>query len=139
MTQIGYTILVVDSVEASLAFWVEGLGFRLETLSAVKGYQTLRSSSGQTFALVEASVLESYLDLPISLPLVEQGKWQNPLFLSLEVDDLKSTLDQLNPFQIHILKAPSLMPWGATVAFVQDSLSGLCFELMEKTLTLEPN
>ena len=114
MTQIGYTILVVDSVEASLAFWVEGLGFRLETLSAVKGYQTLRSSSGQTFALVEASVLESYLDL-------------------------KSTLDQLNPFQIHILKAPSLMPWGATVAFVQDSLSGLCFELMEKTLTLEPN
>ncbi len=139
MTQIGYTILVVDSVEASLAFWVEGLGFRLETLSAVKGYQTLRSSSGQTFALVEASVLESYLDLPISLPLVEQGKWQNPLFLSLEVDDLKSTLDRLRPFQIHILKAPSLTPWGATVAFVQDSLSGLCFELMEKTLTLEPN
>ncbi len=133
MTQIGYTILVVDSVQESLAFWTEGLGFRLETLSAVKGYQTLRSSSGQTFALVEASVLESYLDLPISLPLVEQGKWQNPLFLSLEVDDLKSTLDQLNPFQIQLLKAPSVMPWGATVAFIQELQSGLCFELMKKT------
>jgi catechol 2,3-dioxygenase-like lactoylglutathione lyase family enzyme len=133
MTQIGYTILVVDSVQESLAFWTEGLGFRLETLSAVKGYQTLVSSSGQTFALVEASVLESYLDLPISLPLVEQGKWQNPLFLSLEVDDLKSTLDQLNPFQIQLLKAPSVMPWGATVAFIQELQSGLCFELMQKT------
>jgi catechol 2,3-dioxygenase-like lactoylglutathione lyase family enzyme len=133
MTQIGYTILVVDSVQESLAFWTEGLGFRLETLSAVKGYQTLVSSSGQTFALVEASVLESYVDLPVSLPVVEQGKWKNPLFLSLEVDDLKSTLDRLKPFQIHILKAPSLMPWEATVAFVQDLQSGLCFELMQKT------
>ena len=133
MTQIGYTILVVDSVQESLAFWTEGLGFRLETLSAVKSYQTLVSSSGQTFALVEASVLESYIDLHVSLPLVEQGKWKNPLFFSLEVDDLKSTLDRLKPFQIHILKAPSLMPWGATVAFVQDSQSGLCFELMQKT------
>jgi len=133
MTQIGYTILVVDSVQESLAFWTEGLGFRLETLSAVKGYQTLVSSSGQTFALVEASVLESYVDLPVSLPVVEQGKWQNPMFLSLEVDDLKSTLDRLKPFQIEILKAPSLMPWEATVAFVQDLQSGLCFELMQKT------
>lgn len=133
MTQIGYTILVVDSVQESLAFWTEGLGFRLETLSAVKGYQTLVSSSGQTFALVEASVLESYIDLHVSLPLVEQGKWKNPLFLSLEVDDLKSTLDRLKPFQIEILKAPSLMPWEATVAFVQDLQSGLCFELMQKT------
>jgi len=133
MTQIGYTILVVDSVQESLAFWTEGLGFRLETLSAVKGYQTLVSSSGQTFALVEASVLESYIDLHVSLPLVEQGKWKNPLFFSLEVDDLKSTLDRLKPFQIEILKAPSLMPWGATVAFVQDLQSGLCFELMQKT------
>jgi catechol 2,3-dioxygenase-like lactoylglutathione lyase family enzyme len=133
MTQIGYTILVVDSVQESLAFWTEGLGFRLEKLSAVKGYQTLVSSSGQTFALVEASVLESYIDLHVSLPLVEQGKWKNPLFFSLEVDDLKSTLDRLKPFQIEILKAPSLMPWGATVAFVQDLQSGLCFELMQKT------
>jgi hypothetical protein len=55
------------------------------------------------------------------------------LFFSVEVDDLAKVLERLKPFEVHRLKAPSVMPWGATVAFVQEPQSGLCFELMQKT------
>ncbi|MCE2931097.1 MAG: VOC family protein [Vampirovibrionales bacterium] len=131
MTQIGYTILVVESVQESLPFWTKGLGFVLEKPSDVAGYQTLVSSTGQTFALVEASVLEAHTGVAVALPSKEIGQWQNPLFFSVEVDDLDSVLERLKPFEVHLLKAPSLMPWGATVVFVQDSQSGLCFELSQ--------
>ncbi len=139
MVELGYTILVVDSVEASLPFWTEGLGFRLEKQSAVEGYQTLVSSGGRCLALVEPAVLEAHTGVPVFLPIVQQGQWKNPLFLSLEVEDLTSTLDQLKPFQIQLLKAPSVMPWGAMVAFIQELHSGLCLELMQKPAILEPN
>ena len=133
MTHIGYTILVVDSVQASLPFWTGGFGFTLEKPSDVAGYQTLVSSTGQTFALVEATVLEAHTGVAVALPVKRAGQWQNPLFFSVEVDELDSVLERLKPFQVHLLKAPSVMPWGATVAFVQEPQSGLCFELMQKT------
>jgi catechol 2,3-dioxygenase-like lactoylglutathione lyase family enzyme len=139
VVELGYTILVVDSVEASLSFWTEGLGFRLEKQSAVKGYQTLVSSGGRCLALVEPAVLEAHTGVPVCLPLVQQGQWKSPLFLSLEVEDLTSTLERLRSFQIHLLKAPRPMPWGAMVAFVQELHSGLCLELMQKPAILEPN
>ncbi len=139
MVEIGYTILVVNSVEASLPFWTEGLGFRLEKQSAVEGYQTLVSSGGRCLALVEPAVLEAHTGVAVCLPLVEQGQWQNPLFLSLEVEDLTSTLERLRSFHIQLLKAPSVMPWGATVAFIQELYSGLCLELMQKAAILESN
>jgi catechol 2,3-dioxygenase-like lactoylglutathione lyase family enzyme len=133
MTQIGYTILVVDSVQESLPFWTDGLGFKIDKPSDLAGYQTLVSSTGQTFALVEATVLEAHTGVAVTLPFVEVGNWSNGLFFSVEVDDLAKVLERLKPFEVHRLKAPSVMPWGATVAFVQEPQSGLCFELMQKT------
>jgi catechol 2,3-dioxygenase-like lactoylglutathione lyase family enzyme len=133
MTQIGYTILVVDSVQESLPFWTDGLGFKIDKPSDLAGYQTLVSSTGQTFALVEATVLEAHTGVAVTLPFVEVGNWSNGLFFSVEVDDLAKVLERLKPFEVHRLKAPSVMPWGATVACVQDPVSGLCFELMQKT------
>ena len=137
MTQIGYTILVVESVTESLPFWTEGLGFTIEKPSDVSGYQTLVSSTGQTFALVEATVLEAHTGVAVTLPFVEVGNWSNGLFFSVEVDDLDKVLERLKPFQVHLLKAPSVMPWGSTVAFIQELHSGLCLELMQKAAILE--
>ena len=109
------------------------MGFTLEKRNGIEGYQSLLSSTGQGFALVEPMVLEAHTGVPVSLPCIENEQWQNPLFFSIEVDDLTSLLDRLNGFNVHILKAPTLMPWGATVAFIQDLQSGLCFEVMQKT------
>jgi hypothetical protein len=131
LLRIGYTLLVVDSVSKSLPLWEKGLGFILEEDSKESGYQALVSTTGQKWALVEAPVLERYSGIPVTLPQPLEHAWQNPLFVSLEVAHLEETLDNLKPFGIHVLKAPTHMPWGANVAFVQDLRSGLCFELME--------
>ncbi|XVJ50970.1 MAG: VOC family protein [Vampirovibrio sp.] len=131
LLRIGYTLLVVDSVAESLPLWEKGLGFILEEDSKENGYQPLVSTTGQKWALVEAPVLERYSGIPLTLPKPLEHTWQNPLFVSLEVTLLEETLQRLKSFGIHILKAPTRMPWGANVAFVQDLRSGLCFELME--------
>ncbi len=139
MVELGYTILVVDSVEASLPFWREGLGFRLEKQSAVEGYQTLVSSGGRCLALVEPAVLEAHTGIAMSLPPATEGQWHNRFLVSVEVDDLKMTLDRLDAFGAIRLTDLQVMPWGACVAFIQELHSGLCFELTQKQKTDSSN
>ena len=131
MLHIGHQILIVPSVEEALPFWTDGLGF-VVSKRFQNSYVELQSSTGQVLALVEAKLMQAILpETSFQMPSHTPKSWQNPLFFSLEVPDLGLTLERIKSYQVQILQAPQAMPWGTTVAFVQEPFSGLCFEIMQ--------
>ena len=131
---IGHQILIVPNVEEALPFWTDGLGFAVSKMPQ-NGYVELQSSTGQVFALVEPHIMQGILpDTSFQLTTNRLDTWQTPFFWSLEVPDLDLTLERLKPHGVRLLQAPQVMPWGARVAFVQEPLSGLCFEIMQKPI-----
>jgi catechol 2,3-dioxygenase-like lactoylglutathione lyase family enzyme len=127
---LGHTLLLVEDIDHALPFWTEGLGFRLKSQEA--GYVELLDQQERVFGMVTPKTMSHFLGHRPKLEKPTLGVWQTSCFLSIEIADITSALNRLEVHNVVTLTPPALMPWGATVAFLQDPHSGFCFELCQK-------
>jgi|GEM_PF-6944110 len=127
---LGHTLLIVENMDTALPFWIEGVGFTIKSQEA--GYVELLDKQSRIFGLVTPECMEHFLGVRPQIAKPALGVWQNSCFLSIETFDLNETLTLLKHHDVIVLKEACLMPWGTTVAFLQDPSSGFCFELCQK-------
>ena len=125
MVQFGYTIVYVDDVEETLAFFKEVFGFNTRFMTDEKDYGELETGSTTlSFASHELGetnfnggyVSASHSELPFGMEL------------ALITDDLRDIHALALKHGAVELKEPTEKPWGQTVSYVRCP-SGILIEL----------
>ncbi len=127
MITYGYTILYVENVEATLAFYVKAFGFAQKFITPEKDYCELETG-GTTLAFASYTVAEyNGIDLekrkPEDLP--------SPFEITFVADDIESAWKQVVEAGAEVVKEPAQKPWGQTVGYLRD-MNGFLVELCTK-------
>lgn len=124
----GYTILYVDDVEATIAFYGRAFGLEGTVLAAGEYGELATGATKLAFAarshvtkLVATPLHPTGLDAPASA--VEIG---------LVTDDVQAAFDRAIAAGATKVAPPAEKPWGQTVAYVRDT-SGFLVELCTPT------
>lgn len=126
MIKYGYTILYVEDVETTLAFYVKAFGFTQKFITPEKDYGELESG-GTTLAFASYSVAE-YNGISIEKP---NSKNLLPFEITFVVDDIESAWKQAVEAGAEIIKEPTQKPWGQTVGYLRD-MNGFLVEVCTK-------
>ena len=110
-------ILAVSSVEASLAFYRDVLGFAIEALYDDPPYATL-ACAGTRVSLAEQG--RPAEDRPGVLMSVPADPSQAAVVLVVEVADCAAVYEELNGKGADFLAPPYSPPWGGQRFFVRD-------------------
>jgi len=117
----GYTIIYVELVEETLAFYQRAFGFALKFLHESKAYGEL--ATGET-TLAFASHAMGDINLGGTYTKVDIN--ENPLGVELAfvTDDVPAAFDKAVEAGAISIKEPEQKPWGQVVAYVraQDAL-----------------
>lgn len=117
-------ILFVASIEDSLPFWVERLGFE-QTMSVPEGDQL--GFVGLQCGPVEV-MLQTFASLEKDLPALATEENRGPSFLFIEVEDLAAVETQLEPSEVLVPRRETFYgskevvarePGGHVVTFAQ--------------------
>lgn len=109
-----YTILYVADVAASLGFYQQAFGFTVKMLHESGDYGELQT--GDT--LLAFSSLNLMRELGKDPGSADP---QRPIFeLAIEAEDVQAAVEQALVAGAKLVKQPSLMPWGQTIAYVSD-------------------
>jgi len=127
MVTYGYTILYVDNVEATLAFYVKAFGFAQKFITDEKDYGEL-DTGGTTLAFATYCVAE-YNE--IFLSKLDPKSPPAPFEITFVADDIDSAWKQVVAAGAEVVKEPGEKPWGQTVGYVRD-LNGFLVELCTK-------
>lgn len=109
-----YTILYVEDVAATLAFYQLAFGFKLKMLHESGDYGELQT--GETLlAFSSFNLMQQLGKSP------QSADPKQPVFeLALETEDVASSLTQAAAAGAIVVKQPEVMPWGQTIAYVAD-------------------
>ena len=127
MITYGYTIVYVEDVEATLAFYVKAFGFAQKFITPEKDYGELETGT-TTLAFASYSVAE-YNGIaiekrnPEALPV--------PFEITFVTDDIESTWKRAVEAGAAVVKEPAQKPWGQTVAYLHD-INGFLVEVCTK-------
>lgn len=127
MTTYGYTILYVENVEATLAFYVKAFGFTQKFITPEKDYGELETG-GTTLAFASYSVAE-YNGIAVEKRKPEA--LPSPFEITFVADDIESAWKQAVEAGAEIVKEPTQKPWGQTVGYLRD-INGFLVEVCTK-------
>jgi lactoylglutathione lyase len=124
---LGYVILYVDDVEASLAFYEEafGLSRRFFHDDEGKAYGELETGAAR-LAFASLKLVESHLGQGVTVASAHKP----PLGfeVALVTADVHGLFDRAVGAGAQSVSAPETKPWGQTVAYVRDK-NGFLVEL----------
>ncbi len=127
MITYGYTILYVENVEATLAFYVKAFGFAQKFITQEKDYGELETG-GTTLAFASYSVAE-FNGIAIEKRKPEASP--SPFEITFVTDDIESAWKQAVEAGAEIVKEPTQKPWGQTVGYLRD-INGFLVEMCTK-------
>ncbi len=127
MIKYGYTILYVENVEATLAFYVKAFGFAQKFITPEKDYGELETG-GTTLAFASYSVAE-YNGIAIERRYSQE--LPSPFEITFVADDIESVWKQAVEAGAEIVKEPAQKPWGQTVGYLRD-VNGFLVEVCNK-------
>lgn len=127
MITYGYTILYVENVEATLAFYVKAFGFTQKFITPEKDYGELETC-GTTIAFASYTVAE-YNGIAIEKRNPEA--LPSPFEITFVADDIESAWKQAVEAGAEIVKEPAQKPWGQTVGYLRD-INGFLVEVCTK-------
>jgi uncharacterized glyoxalase superfamily protein PhnB len=120
--QFGYTILYVDNVARTLAFYEKAFGLRKKFLHEDGDYGEL-DTGGTTLAFAGRQFMVTIGKNP------QAPDAHSPAFeIALCTKDVGAAIAQAVDAGATLVQAPKDMPWGQTVAYVTD-LDGFLVEL----------
>jgi catechol 2,3-dioxygenase-like lactoylglutathione lyase family enzyme len=108
-----YTILYVQNVETTLAFFGAAFGLKTAFLHESKDYGEL--DTGQTkLAFASTELMQQTGKSPASTPV------KNPAFnIAFETDGVADALDKALKAGAELVQEVQEMPWGQTTAYVR--------------------
>jgi lactoylglutathione lyase len=125
---LNFIVLIVRDVRASATFYRDALGATVKSEVADKNYIEL-SLGSISLALITTDTLR---DVTPSIPLCHPNPTSNhSTFISFICDDLSTKLKQVITCRGTVQQEPRPVPWGGTLAFVQDP-DGHLIELFQK-------
>ncbi len=127
MITYGYTILYVENVEATLAFYVRAFGFAQKFITPEKDYGELETG-GTTLAFASYTVAEYN---GIALEKVKPETAPLPFEITFVADDIESAWKQAVEAGAVVVKEPAQKPWGQTVGYLRDT-NGFLVEVCTK-------
>ncbi len=127
MITYGYTILYVESVEATLAFYIKAFGFTQKFITPEKDYGELETG-GTTLAFASYTVAE-YNGIAIEKRKPEA--LPSPFEITFVAEDIESAWKQAVEAGAEIVKEPTQKPWGQTVGYLRD-INGFLVEVCTK-------
>ena len=116
----GYTILYVDQVEATIAFYEKAFGLKREM---VAGDEFGQLATGETKLGFAAKTM-------LHMPATYAGPGDKPLAveIALVTDDVQAAFDKAVAAGAKAVTAPHKKPWGQIVGYVRD-INGFLVEL----------
>ena len=124
MVTYGYTILYVENVEATLAFYTKAFGFSQKFITPEKDYGELETG-GTTLAFASYSIAE-YNGIAIEKRKPEA--LPSPFEKNFVEDDIESAWKQAVEAGAEVVKEPAQKPWGQTVGYLRD-MNGFLVEV----------
>jgi lactoylglutathione lyase len=124
MIKYGYTILYVESVEATLAFYVKAFGLSQKFITPEKDYGELETGS-TTLAFASYSMAEYN---GILLEKRDSKAVPTPFEITFIVEDIESAWKQAVEAGAVVVKEPAQKPWGQTVGYLCD-INGFLVEV----------
>jgi lactoylglutathione lyase len=124
MISYGYTILYVENVEATMAFYASAFGLKQKFISPEKDYAELETGT-TTLAFAAYSIAE-YNGIKITKP---DPNTPPPAFeITFVCDDIESAWKQAVAAGAVAVKEPTQKPWGQTVGYLRD-MNGFLVEV----------
>jgi lactoylglutathione lyase len=125
MIQFGYTILYVENVTASIAFYEAAFGFVRKFITPENDYGELQT--GQTTLSFASKALAN---TNLQNGFVESTLTNKPfgIELGLVTDDVQATINEAIKHGAVLCEHPKQKPWGQTVAYIRD-LDGFLLEI----------
>ncbi len=127
MIKYGYTILYVENVEATLAFYVKAFSFTQKFITPEKDYGELETG-GTTLAFAAHTVAEYN---GIAIERRHSKALPSPFEITFVADDIESAWKQAVEAGAEIIKEPAQKPWGQTVGYLCD-INGFLVEVCTK-------
>lgn len=116
--KLGYTILYVESVAATLKFYAAAFG--LETAMATPGDEYGELSTGDTkLAFAANSFAKGLTDVPFEAASLDRAA--PPLELGLVTADVEAAFARAVVAGAVVVKQPETKPWGQVVGYVRDN------------------
>ena len=125
MVKFGYTILYVEDVEKSVAFYENVFGFSRKFVTPENDYGEL--STGETTISFASKKLASQ-NLPDGF--IESTLEDKPFAIELGfiTDNVGELVQKATSFGAVLIKEPTQKPWGQIVAYVRD-VDGFLIEI----------
>jgi uncharacterized glyoxalase superfamily protein PhnB len=124
MLKYSYTILYVENVEETLAFYEKAFGFQQKFITPEKDYGELDTGT-TTLAFADYSIPE-YNGVEINK---HDKKLASPAFeLTFVTENIETDYKNAVDAGAEIVKQPEAKPWGQTVGYLKD-LNGFLVEL----------
>ncbi len=127
MITYGYTILYVENVEATLAFYVKAFGFTQKFITSEKDYGELETG-GTILAFASYSVAEYN---GVAIEKRDTKGLPSPFEITFVADDIESSWKQAVEAGAEVVKEPTQKPWGQTVGYLRD-MDGFLVEVCTK-------
>lgn len=125
MIKFGYTILYVENVEESIAFYENAFGFSRKFVTPENDYGEL--ITGETTLSFASKKLASQ---NIKEGFIESDLNNKPFAIEIGfiTDDVQELVQKATSFGAALIKEPTAKPWGQVVAYVRD-LDGFLVEI----------
>lgn len=117
MVKFGYTILYVENVEESIAFYENAFGFSRKFITSESDYGEL--STGETTISFASKKLAGQ---NLKEGFIESNLNNKPfaIELGLIADDVPETVQKATSFGAVLVTEPTQKPWGQVVAYIRD-------------------
>lgn len=125
MIKFGYTILYVEDVEISLAFYENAFGFSRKFITPQNDYGEL--STGETTISFASKKLASQ-NLPEGFTESSLANKPFAIELGFITDDVGELVQKATSLGAVLVSDPKQKPWGQIVAYVRD-LNGFLIEI----------
>ena len=112
--QFGYTILYVEDVPATLAFYGKAFGLATRYTHESGSYGELETGA-TALAFVSHTLLTQIGKTPQS-PVLDKPTSE----IAFVTDDVAAAVDRATAAGATLVQAPQAMPWGQTIAYVGD-------------------
>jgi lactoylglutathione lyase len=123
--KLGYVILCVDDVEATLEFYERAFGLQRRMLDDTKKYGELETG-GTRLAFAENELVRNMV--PVDFVQSGPNKPSPPFELAMVAEDVDSSFRQALAAGAVEVKPPEKKPWGQLVGHVRD-LNGFLVEV----------
>lgn len=113
----GYTILYVDDVDATVAFYERAFGMKGKVIAPDEYGELETGATKLSFAA------KKHVTTLFSIPFQQSGPKHDPppFELGLVTDDVEAAFDKAVAAGAVVVTKPGKKPWGQTVGYVRDN------------------